>query len=197
MRRTSRRNPPMTREERAALIAVLAREVETYRQQLIADEEAENEGIELSGFEEPSDFYYWDEDELQHRLGVPMLGYGVTRVAVELPDGSVAKLPWGRVGRISTANEVAVWNAAPARLREMLLPPLDYFPDLGVVVFPKVRVLDEDEDADVALQRGLAARLRRLPATFPRFTDLRPENSGVYTDPTTGKQRVVLIDYPE
>lgn len=195
MRRLSRRNPPMTREERAALIEVLVREVETYRQQLIADEEAENEGIELSGFEEPSDFYYWDEDELQHRLGVPMLGYGVTRVAVELPDGSVAKLPWGRGGRTATANEIAVWQGAPARLREMLLPPLDYLPDLGVVVFPKVRVLDPYEDA--ALQKGLEERLRRLPATFPRFTDLRPENSGVYTDPTTGKQRVVLIDYPE
>lgn len=186
----------MTREERAALIGVLVREVETYHSELISREE-ETQGVDEdeTRYYGPSDFYWWDEDKLARRLGAPLLGYGGSRVVVELPDGTVAKLPWGEGGRISTSNEIAVWENASPRLREMLLPPLDYLPDLGTSVFPQVIVLDEEYDAE--LQANLVRRLRALAGGRVRFADLRAENSGIYTDPATGEQRVVLIDYAE
>jgi hypothetical protein len=191
MRHLLRHNPPMTREERAALAALLAETVEEYRQELLSEDE---DADESSG---PTDFYGWDEDNLERRLGVPLLGYGQSRVAVLLPDDTVAKLPWGKHGRKGNRNEYLRWKSAEPRVRELLLPPLDYTSD-GIIFFPRVYVLDEDRVEDVAAQARLQRAWTNLASASAEGTyarDLREENSGVYADPDTGTKRVVLIDY--
>ena len=190
--RPLRRNPPMTREERGALVALLAQEVAQYRDGLAAQEDRQNgAGEEETYGYSPNEFYFWDEDALKRRLGVPILGYGVSRIAVRLPDGTVAKLPW-LVGLTGSDIEHALWKTSAAHIKELLLPVLDYFPDSDVLIVPYAEVLDNENTEHEHIADRLAARLEELGSSI---VDVTPENCGFYTDPATGKTRVVVIDY--
>jgi len=191
----------MTREERGALVALLAQEVAAYRDDLVVREERKHgTGAEEAYTYAPNDFSFWDEDALEQRLGVPLLGYGVSRIVVQLPDGNVAKLPWLRpmerqeTGFSGNDVEYDVWRTADASLRNLLLPVLDYFPASDVLVVPFAEVLDEDNPESMRIVNGLVARLQELESTI---ADLHTENCGFYTDPATGKKRAVVIDYAQ
>jgi len=187
-----RRNPSMTREERGALVALLAQEVVQYRDALEVQEERQNgAGAEETYGYAPDEFYFWDEDALERRLGVPLLGYGVSRIAVRLSDGTVAKLPW-LVGLTGNDIEHALWKTSGSRIKELLLPVLDYFPDSDVLIVPYAEVLNDENPEHVRIADRLAARLEELGSSI---VDVTPENCGFYTDPATEKKRVVVIDY--
>jgi hypothetical protein len=182
----------MTREERGALVAMLAQEVVQYRDALELQEERQNgAGAEETYGYAPDEFYFWDEDALERRLGVPLLGYGVSRIAVRLPDGTVAKLPW-LVGLTGNDIEHALWKTSASRIKELLLPVLDYFPDSDVLIVPYAEVLNDENPEHVRIADRLAARLEELGSSI---VDVTPENCGFYTDPATEKKRVVVIDY--
>jgi hypothetical protein len=207
-----RRNPSVTREERAALVTLLTREVNEAcsrdRKALIRPEYLEH--VEENTEDEPWAAYAgWTKRALSRSIGIPVLGYGGGRIAGRLPDGSVVKIPHNGHGYRQNHNEVRRYATATPEARALLLPLLDTVivdlpPPVGwnelrvpVLVVPEVRPLRSGVAADERLQQKLEARwdalVERGEAEW--LEDMRPENSGVYTDPATGEQRVVILDY--
>jgi hypothetical protein len=208
----SRRNPPMTREERAALVEEITRLVDEKasvdRRRLILPEFLE-EDADITD-DEPLAHYGWTRRALSRSLGLPVLGYGGGRIVLRLPDDTVAKIPYGPYGLLQSRSELQRYVSSGKAARALLLPVFDSVevvlppPDphwdarrVVALIVPEARPLRAGVSSDEHKQMQLERRWQTLVARgeADALEDLRPENSGIYVDPVTGKSRAVILDY--
>lgn len=104
--------------------------------------------------------YSVDTRDLERALGVPVLGFGYSRVAVRVAPGVVAKLPWRYDSQLRSQSEYAVWEEAADEVKAMLLPPLDLVPNPSVIVFPEVEPVARDSRAEARLPESVQTALR-------------------------------------
>lgn len=141
--------------------------------------------------------YPIDSDTLRSYLDARILGWGASRVVVLLPTGNVAKLPWSDMVE-GNEQEWDNWQEASEEVQAMLLPPLEYVS--GVLVFPLVKTVHDRDynDPELSAARARWRELWSAAAPGANAQDFQnTQNWGIYTDPETGAQRVVLIDYAE
>lgn len=146
--------------------------------------------------------YPVDTTDLERALGVPVLGFGYSRVAVRVAPGVVAKLPWREDGALRNESEYAAWSEATDEVQAMLLPPLDYVYPPGVIVFPEVEPVARNtrdaarlpapvkEALRGAQDRWLKMSYAGVPGALTRDV-VGTENWGWYDG------RLVLLDYED
>jgi len=174
-----RRNP----EDKAFIRDLVAR-LQDYKDNVV-----EEAGGDPDREFDPNDYPIYKGDIADY-LGVPVLGWGATRVVAVLPSGNVVKLPWSDTGAESSDREWENWNEASEEVQELLLPPLEYV--AGAIVFPRVKtVTDRDyDDPELDAARKAYARLYRSNAPGANAQDFQnTQNWGVYDG------RLVLLDY--
>lgn len=163
--------------------------------------------IEASGdnpdeFEFDPNAYPVDTRDLERALGVPVLGFGYSRVAVRVAPGVVAKLPWRYDGQLRSESEYAVWSEADDEVRAMLLPPLDLVTNPSVIVLPEVEPVARDTRvearlSDVAKQELREAQERWLHLSYAGAPGALTRD--VHSAQNWGRYdgRLVLLDYED
>jgi len=155
-------------------------------------------GDDLNNFD-PYD-YDISKGDMEHVLGVPVLGWGLSRVVVRVAPGIVAKLPWREDGVERNAAEVSLYDEASDEVKEMLLPPLDYVYPPGAAVFPEVEVVAASSREQAALPQRKRQDLEHARARWLAL--VRSGEPGAVTgDVHSGENwgildgKMVLIDY--
>jgi hypothetical protein len=146
--------------------------------------------------------YSFSHADLEQALGVPVLGFGYSRVAVRIAPGVVAKLPWRYDGTLRSESEYNAWSEADDEVRAMMLPPLDYVYPPGVIVFPEVESVAKDTRAEGRLSPADAAALRAAQEDWLHL--VQRQAPGALTRDVYGAQnwgrydgRLVLLDYED
>jgi hypothetical protein len=175
-----------------ARIRELGDKLRAYTRSIIEEVEGDPDAAEF----DPNEYSVY-KDDLERALGVPVLGWGDSRVVVRVAPGIVAKLPWREDGFERNAAEVQLYEQASDEVKEMLLPPLDYIDPPGVSVFPEAKhfAFADPEDLrkrrwewDDARNRWLALVKSGKPGAVA--TDVwSSSNFGFYNG------KLVLIDY--
>ena len=133
--------------------------------------------------------YLFSWDDLEDSLGVPVLGYGGTRVVVRVAPGVVAKLPWREQGVEQNAAEVDNYADADPRVKALLLAPLGMVD--GASLYPEVEQLTAKDETAPDYVRAVKAwgKLwqKNVPGTITTDHDTF-KNWGRY------QGRMVLID---
>jgi len=146
--------------------------------------------------------YAFSGVDMEEALGVPVLGFGYSRVAVRIAPGVVAKLPWRYDGTLRSESEYNAWSEADDAVRAMMLPPLDFVYPPGVIVFPEVEPVARDSREEARLS---AADKEALRDAQERWLDLGQRQApGALTRDVYGAQnwgrydgRFVLLDYED
>lgn len=147
-----------------------------------------------------TELHFPDEDDIERALGVPVLGWGSSRLVVRVAPGVVAKLPWREDGVEQNAREVRLYEQASDEVREMMLPPLDYIDPPGVSIFPEVKTVGySDSDSPEVIR----SRSRELDDARNRWLDLvKSGKPGAVTEDVGSggnwgfyNGKMVLIDY--
>ena len=141
-----------------------------------------------------------DKDDIERALGVPVLGWGSSRLAVRVAPGVVAKLPWREDGVEQNAREVKLYEQASDEVKDLMLPPLDYVYPPGVSIFPEV---DTVSFRDSEGREAINTKLRKLEDARNRWLSLvRSGEPGAITEDVWGSDnwgfyngKTVLIDY--
>lgn len=159
--------------------------------------EAAGDDPEFSEFD--PNVYSFDGGQLEAALGVPVLGFGYSRVVVRVAPGIVAKLPWRQDGHDRNRAEVGAWDEASEAVQQMMLPPLgSIYP--GIALFPEVKVVARNSMETAKLSPKVKADLRRAQQRWLRLVNAGAPGaitSDVYGPGNWGRYegRLVLIDY--
>lgn len=202
-----------------ALIRELGEKLRAYTRGLIEDEVEPDEAYDPNEYEDfyaipillsarvgtpdgPQEFplRHVYRDDLERALGVPVLGWGYSRVVVRVAPGIVAKLPWREDGVERNSAEVSLYNEASDEVKELMLPPLDYVYPPGVAVFPEVEVVAAEGSEKMAMPQRTKVELAKARARWLAL--VRSGEPGAVTeDVQNGANwgyydgRMVLIDY--
>ena len=146
--------------------------------------------------------YPVDTHDLERVLGVPVLGFGYSRVAVRVAPGVVAKLPWRYDGQLRSESEYAAWDEATDEVRAMMLPPLDFVSPPGVIVFPEVTPVARDSLEEARLPDAVRDELRAAQARWLALAYAGTPGAltrDVYGAANWGRYdgRLVLLDYED
>lgn len=146
--------------------------------------------------------YSVDTRDLERALGVPVLGFGHSRVAVRVAPGVVAKLPWRYDSQLRSESEYAAWEEATDEVRAMLLPPLDLVPNPSVIVFPEVEPVARDSRAEARLPESVKTALRDAQERWMKLSYAGTPGAltrDVYGAANWGRYdgRLVLLDYED
>ena len=178
-----------------ARIRELGDKLRAYTRSIIEEVEGDPDAAEF----DPNEYSVY-KDDLERALGVPVLGWGYSRVVVRVAPGIVAKLPWREDGVERNAAEVGLYDEASDEVKEMLLPPLDYVYPPGAAVFPEVEVVAASSREEMAMPQRTKVELAKARARWLAL--VRSGEPGAVTeDVQSGANwgihngNMVLIDY--
>ena len=178
-----------------ARIRDLGEKLRAYTRGIIEEVEGDPDYAEF----DPNEYTVY-KDDLERALGVPVIGWGYSRVVVRVAPGIVAKLPWREDGIERNAAEVGLYGDASDEVKEMLLPPLDYVYPPGAAIFPEVEVVAASSREQAKLDPAVRERLQQAKRRWLAL--VRAGEPGAVTEDVKSSAnwgvyegRIVLIDY--
>ena len=144
-----------------ALIRELGEKLRYYTRSIIEEAEGDPDAAEF----DPNEYTVY-KDDLERALGVPVLGWGYSRVVVRVAPGIVAKLPWREDGVERNSAEVSLYDEASDEVKELMLPPLDYVYPPGAAVFPEVEVVAASSREEMAMPQQTKQELAKARARW-------------------------------